>query len=262
MVYHQDSDTLSLPLDLLSPPLESESSTALVDSESLPAPPQFGSNKDDTDIEEDVTPKGDEMTPDSLDLVTTQLQIGKPFESQTTIEEFNALAKSGLKPPSVQKQESNYESRAEKMLESQSLTTVTTVDSFTDEQVSHRDNNTIEIVDLDRELQMDKTINGKKTENLLLKALDTFDSFSVSNEFPITRRQDSMTYEDSANDMLERQTTAVHCVCQKKSLSLILFFSPDLEYGHDFVIIKETSCGNVLLWGNSLKSKRVFRLSN
>ena len=41
----------------------------------------------------------------------------------------------------------------------------------------------------------------------MLKALDTFDSFSASHEFPITRRQESMTYEESANDMLERQTT-------------------------------------------------------
>jgi hypothetical protein len=206
ITYHQDSDTLSLPLDLLSPPMESESSTALVESESLPAPPQFGSNKDDTDIEDDVTPKGDEMTPDSLDLVTTQRQIvgkGKllELESQSTIEAFNALAKSGMKP--VQKQESSYEARAEKMLESQ-----TTVGSFTEENnIGIMDNDMIEIVDLDRELERQQPINGKRQENLLLKALDTFDSFSASHEFPITRRQDSMTYEESANDMLERQTT-------------------------------------------------------
>ena len=206
ITYHQDSDTLSLPLDLLSPPMESESSTALVESESLPAPPQFGSNKDDTDIEDDVTPKGDEMTPDSLDLVTTQRQIvgkGKllELESQSTIEAFNALAKSGMK--AVQKQESSYEARAEKMLESQ-----TTVGSFTEESnIGIVDNDMIEIVDLDRELERQQPINGKRQENLLLKALDTFDSFSASHEFPITRRQESMTYEESANDMLERQTT-------------------------------------------------------
>ena len=117
ITYHQDSDTLSLPLDLLSPPMESESSTALVESESLPAPPQFGSNKDDTDIEEDVTPRGDEITTDSLDVVTTQRHIvgkGKllEIESQNTIEAFNALAKTGVEP--VQKQESSYEARARK----------------------------------------------------------------------------------------------------------------------------------------------------
>ena len=206
ITYHQDSDTLSLPLDLLSPPMESESSTALVESESLPAPPQFGSNKDDTDIEDDVTPKGDDMTADSLDLLTTQRQIvgkGKllELESQSTIEAFNALAKSGLK--GVQKQESSYEARAEKMLESQ-----TTVGSFTEESnIGIVDNDMIEIVDLDRELERQMPINGKRQENLLLKALDTFDSFSASHEFPITRRQESLTYEESANDMLERQTT-------------------------------------------------------
>ena len=206
ITYHQDSDTLSLPLDLLSPPMESESSTALVESESLPAPPQFGSNKDDTDIEEDVTPRGDEITTDSLDVVTTQRHIvgkGKllEIESQNTIEAFNALAKTGVEP--VQKQESSYEVRAERMLESQ-----TTVGSFTEEgNIGIVDNAMIDIVDLDQELARQQPINGKRQENLLLKALDTFDSFSASHEFPITRRQESMTYEESANDMLERQTT-------------------------------------------------------
>ena len=50
-------------------------------------------------------------------------------------------------------------------------------------------------------------VHETKPENLLLKALDTFDSFSASHEFPITRLQDSMTYEESAETMLEKQTT-------------------------------------------------------
>ena len=208
--YHQDSDTLSLPLDLLSPPMESESSTALVESESLPAPPQFGSNKDDTDIEDDVTPKGEEITPDSLDLVIIKNGKlgGKLFESQSTLEAFNQMARSGsLNPPPVQKQESTYEARAEKMLESQR-----TMDSFTEEHKDNiiiRDNNYIEIVDLDRELERQPPINGKRKENLLLKALDTFDSFNVSHEFPITRRQDSGPAYEETSDMLqlEKQTT-------------------------------------------------------
>ena len=206
MAYQQDSDTLSLPLDLLSPPMESEDSTALVESESLPAPPQFGSNKDDTDIEDDVTPRGEEITPDSLDLVTAQKPASsKMMESQSTLEAFNALAQSGLNVPIVQKQESTYESRAEKMLESQ-----TTQSSFTQaDSLEVRENNFIEIVDLDRELERHQPTNGKRKENLLLKALDTFDSFNSSHEFPITRRQDSnsITYEQDAENMLERQTT-------------------------------------------------------
>jgi len=251
-----DSDTLSLPLDLLSPPMESESSTALVESESLPAPPQFGSNKDDTDIEDEVTPKGEEMTPDSLILIAKhnhaeqpeqnkfgfrmaptalkQVELTPPtrqestyethaermLESQTTVESFDenptefinnylernhqirmaptALKKVELTPPT--RQESTYETHAERMLESQ--TTVESFDENPTEFINHYLERNHQIVDLDRE-----PINGKRRENVLLKALDTFDSFNTDHEFPITRRQESLTYEESAESMLERQTT-------------------------------------------------------
>merc|ERR1719483_1415547 len=196
-----DSDTLSLPLDLLSPPMESESSTALVESESLPAPPQFGSNKDDTDIEDEVTPKGEEMTPDSLNLIIKQ-NTDPPEQPEQNKFGFRmtprTLQPSVLHPP--KRQESTYETRAERMLESQ-----LTVGSFTDDHPVEFINNyerSNQIVDLDRE-----PINGKRRENVLLKALDTFDSFNTDHEFPITRRQESLTYEESAESMLERQTT-------------------------------------------------------
>jgi len=219
-----DSDTLSLPLDLLSPPMESESSTALVESESLPAPPQFGSNKDDTDIEDEVTPKGEEMTPDSLDLIS---------KSQTEPPEQPEQNKFGfrMKPRTLQvsdrqqtpkRQESTYETRAERMLESQ-----TTVGSFTDDHPVVFIDNYLErnhqIVDLDRE-----PINGKRRENVLLKALDTFDSFNTDHEFPITRRQESMTYEESAESMLERQTT-VESFTSQLSTDNDVFFDQNFD---------------------------------
>lgn len=178
---HFDSDTLSLPLDLLSPPMESESSGALVESESLPAPPQFGSNKDDTDIEDDVTPKGEDLTPDSLDLYNDTNTIKKNKHSSL--------------PQANVRQESTYETRAEAALESQ-LTT----ESFQGDLEPQPDI-------LDSVSEIDSRPNlGKRRESALLRALDTFDSFNLEHEFPVTRRQES-TYEDRAEAMLEKQTT-------------------------------------------------------
>ena len=185
-----DSDTLSLPLDLLSPPMESESSTAMVDSESLPAPPQFGSNKDDTDVEEDATPKGDDITPDSLDLYTDTNTMKKKKKTPvgvTVVPESKPV-----------RQESTYEARAEAILESQS-----TIDSYNGDVLEPKEPVCPDPV----------PVSGGRRESVLLRALDTFDSFNLEHEFPVTRRQDSTfgrqesTYEDRAEAMLEKQLT-------------------------------------------------------
>ena len=193
-----DSDTLSLPLDLISPPLESESSTALVESESLPAPPQFGSNKDDTDIEDEVTPRGEETISESQDHNPSHnFSLEQPEKSKFGFRVAPpALQALELVPPT--RQESTYESRAEKMLESQ----LSRMDTFT-EDLSHR---TREILDLDKQSN-----NGNKMENVLLKALDSYDSFS-NDQFQISSvtsgsRQESLTYEENAESALEKQTT-------------------------------------------------------
>ena len=191
-----DSDTLSLPLDLISPPLESESSTAMVESESLPAPPQFGSNKDDTDIEDEVTPRGEETNSESQDQNgSTNFSLEQPEKSKFGFRVAPpALQNLELVPPT--RQESTYESRAERMLESQ----LTRVDTFTEDHARTR-----EIVDLDKHPS-----NGKKRENVLLKALDSYDSFS-NDQFQISNatssRQESLTYEENAESALEKQTT-------------------------------------------------------
>ena len=186
-----DSDTLSLPLDLLSPPMESESSTAMVDSESLPAPPQFGSNKDDTDVEEDATPKGEDITPDSLDICTdtnTMKKKKKTPVSPAIVPENKPV-----------RQESTYETRAEAILESQS-----TIESFNGDVLEPRQPVSPDPI----------PVYSGRRESVLLRALDTFDSFNLEHEFPITRRQDSTTlgrqestYEDRAEAMLEKQLT-------------------------------------------------------
>ena len=184
-----DSDSLSLPLDLLSPPMESESSTALVESESLPAPPQFGCNKDDTDVDEDVTPKGEELTPDSLDDVCSDTNTMKKKKK------FNGSMDDSEAVQKPKRQESTYESRSEAILESQ-----TTIDSFTGEEPPQLP--TQDSIDEEYVAQL----TSKRRESTLLRALDTFDSFNLEHEFPVTRRQES-TYEDRAEAMLEKQTT-------------------------------------------------------
>ena len=196
-----DSDTLSLPLDLISPPLESESSTAMVESESLPAPPQFGSNKDDTDIEEDVTPRGEETNSECQDHNGVNLfLLEQPEKSKFGFRVApQALQNIELMPPA--RQDSTYETRAERMLESQ----LTRVDTFTDDHSQHQ-HRAREIVDLDKEM-----LSSMRHENILLKALDSYDSFS-KDQFPVSSttsgsRQDSLTYEESAESALEKQTT-------------------------------------------------------
>ena len=179
-----DSDSLSLPLDLLSPPMESESSTALVESESLPAPPQFGSNKDDTDIDEDVTPKGEDLTPDSLDVCSDTNTMKKKKKMDLPSDE------PVLNRP--KRQESTYETRAEAILESQ-----LTVESFNGDLAPM-------VPQVESEDYVPSTT--RRRESVLLRALDTFDTFSFEHEFPVTRRQES-TYEDRAEAMLEKQLT-------------------------------------------------------
>ena len=198
-----DSDTLSLPLDLLSPPIESESSTALVDSESLPAPPQFGSNRDDTDIEDEVTPKIDDFTPDSLDIC---------IDTNTIKKKKNACSRSVEIETKSISQESTYESNAEVILVSQS-----TIDSFKEEMQP-----TLEILNTDK-LEEPK-FNNCRRKGPLLMALDTFDSFNFEHEFPVTRRQES-TYEDRAEAMLEKQTT-IDSFTSQSSIDDNVFMDP------------------------------------
>ena len=196
-----DSDTLSLPLDLISPPLESENSTDLVDSESLPAPPQFGSSKDDTDIEDEVTPRGEELvTSEAADL------NGQPEKSKFGFRVAPlALQNIELIPPT--RQESTYETRAERVLEAQ----LSRTDTFKEAQhlIPHphpphlQHGLSREIIDLDKELT-----NGKNPvlDNILLKALDSYDSFN-NDPIKIDSRENSLTYEENAESALEKQTT-------------------------------------------------------
>lgn len=203
-----DSDTLSLPLDLISPPLESESSTALVDSESLPAPPQFGSNKDDTDIEDEVTPKMDENHSDYQEQ-NVSYSLEQPEKSKFGFRIAPpALQNIELIPPT--RQESTYETRVDRMLESQ----LSRADTFNEDHhhvnVGHLTANLFldrnqEIVDLDKE-----PINGKRQDhNILLKALDSYDSFNNDPLSLSSRSQgsQSLTYEENAESVLEKQTT-------------------------------------------------------
>ena len=199
-----DSDTLSLPLDLISPPLESENSTDLVDSESLPAPPQFGSsNKDDTDIEDEVTPRGEDLVASE----SAELN-GQPEKSKFGFRVAPlALQNIELVPPT--RQESTYEARAERLLEAQ----LSRTDTFNDGHLHHHPHlphllnlehgQSREIIDLDKELT-----NGKNPllDNILLKALDSYDSFN-NDPLKVDSRENSLTYEENAESALEKQTT-------------------------------------------------------
>ena len=220
-----DSDTLSLPIDLISPPLESESSTALVDSESLPAPPQFGSvNKDDTDIEDEVTPKGEEANG-----VVRQGNVdNKVVLLPPATHQQPEKSKFGFRvaPPVIQnielvpppRQESTYETRAEKMLESQ----LTRVDTFNNQH--HHEapqNNVLDIVDLDQEPDVVR-------DTLLLKALDSFESFN-NDSLQISSRQESLTYEENAECALEKQTTVDSFGSQISADNNDVFFEQSIE---------------------------------
>ena len=215
-----DSDTLSLPLDLLSPPMESESSgLGIVDeSESLPAPPQFGSNKDDTDIEDESTPRGEDFTPDSLD--TGGGGGSGTMKKKVSSKTMNSVlpAETDQQPESTQpnwptrkepaRQESTYEARAEAILESQ-----TTIDSFTGDLLppvlEEEDDHHMPLHDLDEasRLYHHQLINDRRRGSVLLRALDTFDSFNQDHEFPVTCRRQESTYEERAEAMLEKQLT-------------------------------------------------------
>ena len=214
-----DSDTLSLPLDLISPPLESESSTAMVESESLPAPPQFGSNKDDTDIEDDVTPRGDETNSECCQEHNgaNHFLLEQPEKSKFGFRVAPAATQNiELMPPS--RQDSTYETRAERMLESQ----LTRVDTFTEDRREAR-----EIVDLDKELTNG---GGNGSGNILLKALDSYDSFS-NEQFQastVSSRQESLTYEESAESALEKQTT-VESFTSEMSEDNDVFYDQSIE---------------------------------
>jgi hypothetical protein len=215
-----DSDTLSLPLDLLSPPMESESlALGMVDeSESLPAPPQFGSNnKDDTDIEDESTPRGEDFTPDSLDTggggsgTIKKKECNKVVNSSTeivpdqTVEPWKANWPTRKEPT---RQESTYEARAEAILESQ-----TTIDSFTGDPlppVLEEDDDQNGVLNEQDEASImyrQQLINDRRRSSVLLRALDTFDSFNQEHEFPVTCRRQESTYEERAEAMLEKQLT-------------------------------------------------------
>ena len=212
-----DSDTLSLPLDLISPPLESESSTAMVESESLPAPPQFGSNKDDTDIEDDVTPRGDDTNSECCQEHngSNNFLLEQPEKSKFGFRVAPAATQNiELMPPS--RQDSTYETRAERMLESQ----LSRVDTFTE------DTRAREIVDLDKEMKNGSDHSG----NILLKALDSYDSFN-NDQFQastLSSRQESLTYEESAESALEKQTT-VESFTSEMSEDNDVFYDQSIE---------------------------------
>ena len=219
---HFDSDTLSLPLDLISPPLESESSTALVDSESLPAPPQFGSssNRDDTDIEDEVTPRHeDTAAARAQQQEAAAASIGEMSSGCGSLEQPEkskfgvrvaplALQQVELVPPRLAahahapRQDSSYETRAERMLESQ----LSRVDTFSEAPArpGHGASFPREIVDLDAEMTGGR---NKLLDNILLKALDSYDSFSNDPLKLTDSLQESLTYEENAESALEKQTT-------------------------------------------------------
>ena len=220
-----DSDTLSLPLDLISPPLESENSTDLVDSESLPAPPQFGSNsKDDTDIEDEVTPKGEDLvTSETADL------NGQPEKSKFGFRVAPlALQNIELVPPT--RQESTYEARAERLLEAQ----LSRTDTFNEGHLHHHPHlphlhhfqhrQSLEIIDLDKELT-----NGKNPllDNILLKALDSYDSFN-NDPLKVDSRENSVTYEENAESALEKQTT-IESFTSQNSADNDVFYDQSIE---------------------------------
>ena len=224
-----DSDTLSLPIDLISPPLESESSTALVDSESLPAPPQFGSNKDDTDIEDEVTPRGDEGTNTLVRRGSSGANKSTPVVVTANVMEQPEKSKFCYRvaPPVVQnielipppRQDSTYETRAERLLESQ----LTRVDTFNDGQEAvSRQNNILDILDLDQEA------GNPGHDSLLLKALDSFDSFN-NDSLKISSGEGSLTYEENAECALEKQTTIDSFTSQLSTDNNEVFFEPSIE---------------------------------
>jgi hypothetical protein len=105
------------------------------------------------------------------------------------------------------RQESTYEARAEAILESQN-----TIDSFTGDALppvlEEEDNFHAPLHEIDEASNQyhHQLINDRRRGSVLLRALDTFDSFNLEHEFPVTRRQES-TYEERAEAMLEKQLT-------------------------------------------------------
>ena len=195
-VLQVDSDTLSLPLDLLSPPMESESSTALVESESLPAPPQFD-NKDDTDIDEESAK--DNNTDDQLDenfepIIQNRRKQSVLMHALDTFESFN-MENDYTPCQLVKRQETTYEDKAESILEKQR-----TVGSFTVQDSV--DDVFVIGPGVANALDMDSL----HYRTALLESQSTFESVTTEREILVTKRQES-TFEDKAEAMLESQNT-------------------------------------------------------
>jgi hypothetical protein len=194
-VLQVDSDTLSLPLDLLSPPMESESSTALVESESLPAPPQFD-NKDDTDIDEESA-KDSTVPDDTLDfepIIQHRRKESVLLHALDTFDSFNMENDYHL-PCLVKRQESTYEDKAESILEKQR-----TVGSFTVQD------SVDDVFVVGSSVPNALDIDSLHYRTALLESQSTFESVTTEREILVTKRQES-TFEDKAEAMLESQNT-------------------------------------------------------